>query len=178
MNLRPCASTEDLELEKLQSGLSAIEPLYKELQDKPENFNTVEGLDRLNVVAGKIVWLMTRFENLTNGSYDKESAELIYRFYNETVEFILTGERPMRIEVWEGILEDTLEGWVPNPDNLSAMNSLKVNNDSIKTKELRNDLLLYAHYGIISKWISQPDGAKDMFRSIRLISYFIARTVY
>jgi len=111
-----------------------------------------------------------------------ENIGVLTRFFNESVNFILTGKRTIRIEVWEGIINDAtgyrdhtlignngsigsgMLGWT------SKQMPPKVVSDSFKDRGIRNDLLSYAHRDVLHKWIHQPNGIDDMLYTLVLMA--------
>lgn len=162
--------------------LTELSTLFQTNTLQARRFESIHSV--INVCAGMInLMRMFAAQPIVNGvSYDSNT---VIRFYNETVGFILGESRPIRMEIWSGIINDiydqTPDGLVGNNGSVQAAEKWgRLKGDNVLTApsfgqtSIRKELLSYAHRDILHMWLLRPNGIDDMLHALTAISKIYA----
>lgn len=170
-------------------GIRRLTPeSFKALQDMEKVFGThsIESR-RWSVVEAAVtlcadnLWLLTEFHKLPIDRHTDIPSGTLKRFHNETVEFILSGKRQIRLQTFTGMINAMCDDFVRfvdygTRDAISARlrrpaPSLRVSSEtSVRDSALSDELLSYAHHQILHRWLTNKNGLDDMVYTLSALA--------
>lgn len=153
--------------------LVALETLFTHKTIESRKFSTIHNVIETCAILIPMIRHIAAKEVVGGVLCDSDT---VRRYYNESVGFILGEPRPIRNEVWSGIINDIYakspKGLVGNAGSITAQRFVrrggdnKVSAPNFGDIALRKELLSYAHRDILHMWMLRPNGIDDMLRTL------------
>jgi hypothetical protein len=171
-------------IDRVKASIVQLDDLWTLFQANPMQARRFETIHSVIEVCATLIPLMSGFAAkppVTGALYDSDT---VRRFYNESVGFILGEGRPIRLELWAGIINDIYdtpkEGLVGNKGSITGQQFARFKGDNRVTApsfgqgHVRKELLSYAHRDILHMWLLRKNGIDDMLQTLTALSKIYA----
>lgn len=168
------------------TSIASIESSIRQLDDLCELFQTHPMQARRFDTINSVIEVCASILPIVRGFASKPPQGALYdsdtvrRFYNETVGFILGEARPIRVEIWAGLINDIYdtpkEGLVGNSGSITGKQFHRLKGDNRVTAPsfghttVRKELLSYAPRDILHMWLTRKNGIDDMLISLTALA--------